>query len=71
MVIHKSIRIHEYLDGWLVRAKTQLTYLQHIQKLVEICQKLGWQLNVEKPELEPKQVFNFIGYQFDLQCGRV
>ena len=28
-------------------------------------------VNVEKSELEPKQVFDFVGYQFDLQSGRV
>ena len=39
--------------------------------LVRICQKLGWLVNVEKSELEPKQVFNFVGYQFDLSAGRV
>ena len=28
-------------------------------------------MNIEKSELDPKQVFNFVGYQFDLQSGRV
>ena len=28
-------------------------------------------MNVEKSELKPKQIFNFVGYQFDLQFGRV
>ena len=39
--------------------------------LVQMCRHLGWLVNIEKSELEPKQVFNFIGYQFDLQSGRV
>ena len=34
-------------------------------------QKLGWLVNVEKSELEAKQVFNFVGYQFDLSAGQV
>ena len=25
----------------------------------------------EEPELDPKQVFNFVGYQFDLNEGKV
>ena len=33
--------------------------------------RLGWLVNEEKSELEPKQVFNFVGYQFDLREGRV
>ena len=35
-----------------------------------MCRSLGW-LNTEKSELDPKQTFNFVGYQFDLQSGRV
>ena len=36
-----------------------------------MCQDLGWLVNIEKSELEPKQIFNFVGYQFDLESGRV
>ena len=71
MAGHKGIRIHQYLDDWLVRAKSRSTCLQHTLTLVEMCQKLGWLVNAEKSELEPKQVFNFVGYQFDLRSGRV
>ena len=71
MAIHRGIRIHQYLDDWLVRATSHQACLQHTQKLVEICQKLGWLVNLDKSELVPKQVFNFVGYQFDLQAGRV
>ena len=71
MAGHKGIRIHQYLDDWLVRAKSHSICLQNTQTLVRICQKLGWLVNSEKSELEPKQVFNFVGYQFDLRSGRV
>ena len=71
MAIHKGIRIHQYLDDWLVRARSLQTCLRHTQMLVKICQDLGWLVNLEKSELEPKQVFNFVGYQFDLRSGRV
>ena len=71
MAGHKGIRIHQYLDDWLVRAKSHSICLQNTQTLVRICQKLGWLVNTEKSELEPKQVFNFVGYQFDLRSGRV
>ena len=71
MAIHKGIRIHQYLDDWLVRARSHQTCLHHTQILVKMCQDLGWLVNLEKSELEPKQVFNFVGYQFDLWSGRV
>ena len=28
-------------------------------------------MNLDKSELEPKQIFDFVGYQFDLRSGRV
>ena len=71
MAIHRGIRIHQYLDDWLVRARYYQACLQHTQSLVKICQDLGWLVNLEKSELEPKQVFDFVGYQFDLRSGRV
>ena len=71
MAIHKGIRIHQYLDDWLVRARSQHLCLQHTRLLVQMCQNLGWLVNLEKSELEPKQVFDFVGYQFDLRSGRV
>ena len=48
MAIHKGIRIHQYLDDWLVRAKSLQTCLRHTQMLVKICQDLGWLVNLEK-----------------------
>ena len=71
MALQKGIRIHQYLDDWLVRASTLHTCLQHTQTLVTLCQELGWLVNKEKSELAPKQVFNFVGYQFDLKEGKV
>ena len=71
MALQRGIRIHQYLDDWLVRALSPNTCLQHTQTLVVLCQDLGWLLNREKSELVPKQVFNFIGYQFDLKEGKV
>ena len=71
MATHKGIRIHQYLDDWLVRAGTHQVCLQHTRILIKMCQDLGWLVNLEKSELEPQQVFNFVGYQFDLRSGRV
>ena len=71
MALQRGIRIHQYLDDWLVRATSHQTCLQHTQTLVALCRELGWLMNKEKSELEPKQVFNFVGYQFDLRQGKV
>ena len=71
MATHKGIRIHRYLDDWLVRSRSHQACLQQTQTLVQLCQDLGWMMNLEKSELQPKQVFDFVGYQFDLTVGRV
>ena len=54
-----------------MRATSHRVCLQHKQVLVKMCQDLGWLVNMDKSELEPKEVFNFMGYQFNLESGRV
>ena len=71
MALQKGIRIHQYLDDWLVRSRSHQICLHHTQTLVALCQVLGWLVNLEKLELEPKQVFDFVGYQFNLKEGKV
>ena len=71
LAMREGIRVHQYLDDWLVRATSYRVCLQHTQTLVSLCRELGWLVNEEKSELEPKQVFNFVGYQFDLKEGKV
>ena len=62
----RGIRIHQYLDDWLVRAPDQETCQLHTQTLLALCHELGWVVNMEKSELTPQQVFNFVGYRLDL-----
>ena len=66
-----GIRIHQYLDDWLVRATSHQACLQLSQNLVALCQVLGRLVNMEKSELESKQIFNFIGNQYNLREGKV
>ena len=66
-----GIRIHQYLDDWLVRALCQETCQRHTLTLLDLCRNLGWVVNRSKSELVPQQVFNFVGYCFDLSQGLV
>ena len=50
MASHKGIRIHQYLDDWLVRARSKQLCSLHTQILVKMCRKLGWLVNIEKSE---------------------
>ena len=71
MAQSQGIRIHQYLDDWLIRAPTKESCHQGTQSLLALCQELGWVVNLQKSELEPKQVFKFVGYQYDLSHGLV
>ena len=66
-----GIRIHQYLDDWLIRAPTRESCHQSTQSLLALCQDLGWVMNLQKSELDPKQVFEFVGYKYDLTLGLV
>ena len=41
LAMKKGIRIHQYLDDWLVRTRSHHTCLQHTQTLVALCRELG------------------------------
>ena len=66
MAQSQDIRIHQYLDDWLVRAPTRESCHQSTQSFLALCQELGWVVNLQKSELEPKQVFEFVVYQYNL-----
>ena len=57
----KGIRVHRYLDD-------QLAW-HNIQTFLALCHDLGWILNLQKSELVLIQVFDIIGYQYDLKKG--
>ena len=67
----RRIQMQQYLDDWLIQAKDKESCHQHTQSLLALCQKLGWIVNLQKSDLEPQQVFNFVGYQHDLDKGLV
>ena len=67
----QGIRIHQYLDDWLLRAPSQEMCLHHTQTLLDLCRSLGWVVNMDKLELVPQQAFDFVGYHFDLSQGLV
>ena len=66
-----GIRIQQYLDDWLIRAPTKESCHRGTQSLLALCQELGWVVNLQKSELDPKQVFEFVGYRYDLSHGLV
>ena len=67
----RGIRVHQYLDDWLLRANTRHQCLVQTKELIQVVQDLGFVINLEKSELEPTQKIDFLGYHFDLIQGKV
>ena len=58
----RGIRLHQYLDNWLIRAQSQIEAQMNTQAVVDLTQSVGRIINQEKSELKPTQVFSFVGY---------
>ena len=56
---------------WLIRSQSQEEALVNTQAMVDLTQSLGWIINQEKLELNPTQVFSFVGYEYHLHSALV
>ena len=66
-----GLSLLQYLDNWLGNAQTKEGTHQRSQLLVQLCAHLGFQLNHDKLELVPTEVFHFVGMNFNLCLGMV
>ena len=71
MALSRGLRIHQYLDDWLIRSQSQEEAQVNTQAVVDLTQSLGWIMNQEKSELKPTQVFSFVGYEYHLDSALV
>ena len=71
MALAEGIRIHQYIDDWLMRTKTKQQCRENTHRLIHLVQSLGWIINFEKSDLIPTQEIKFLGYKFDLRVGLV
>ena len=71
IALSQGVRIHQYLDDWLVRSKDPESCARDVQKLLNLIEKLGWIVNLKKSELKPTQDLEFLGYRFNLPEGLV
>ena len=70
MALSRGIRLHQYLDDWLIRTQFQEEAKVNTQTVVDLTQSLGWIIN-QKSELKPTQVFSFMGYEYHLDSALV
>ena len=61
MALSRGIRIHQYLDEWLIRAQSPEESSHNTKVVVDLTESLGWMINQVKSELIPTQVFFFVG----------
>ena len=71
MALTRGIRLHQYLDDWLIRAQSQKEAQVNNQTVVDLTQSLGQIINQEKSKLKPTQVFLFVGYEYRLDSALV
>ena len=71
MALSRGLRLHQYLDDWLIRSQSQEEALVNTQAVVDLTQSLGWIINKEKSELKPTQVFSLVGYEYNLDSALV
>ena len=51
----EGVKLHVYLDDWLIRADTPEQAQLHAQTTIRVLQFLGWIINFEKSDLTPSQ----------------
>ena len=63
----QGIRVHAYLDNWIIRADSPKQSLQHTRQTIQLLQTLGWTINWKKSMLEPSRILDFLGLHFNLE----
>ena len=71
MALSQGLRLYQYLDDWLIRSQSREEALVNTQAVVDLTQSLGWIINQQKSELNPTQVFSFVGYEYHLDSALV
>ena len=63
------VKLHMYLDDWLLNPGTHQEALEQTSWLRSLCQKLGLVLNLKKSDLIPSQVSTYLGIELDTSVG--
>ena len=67
----RGIRIHVYLDDWLVLAQDRSALERGIQETLSFLRSLGFLVNEGKSHLIPSQEFQYLGLHFNTASSRV
>ena len=61
----RGVRIHAFLDDWLILASSQALCHSHVTQAMDLALDLGFRPNLSKSELTPSQRFTYLGMVFD------
>ena len=69
MALSRGLRLHQYLDDWLIRSQSREEALVNTQAVVDLIQSLGW---IRKNQnWIPLRCFSFVGYEYHLDSALV
>ena len=63
----RGIRVHAYLNDWIIRADSSEQSLLHTNQTIQLLQTLGWTIKWKKSMLEPSRILDFLGLHFNLE----
>ena len=66
----RDIKIHLYLDDWIVPVSSFTQGVTQASVLLQLCRTLGLMINLEKSDLIPSQVFVHLGVHYNLLTYR-
>ena len=62
-----GICMRRYLDDWLVQSSSRESLLRDLQTVLDLCRELGVVVNLEKSNLVPSQVVQYLGVVINTQ----
>ena len=62
-----GIRMRRYLDDWLVQSSSRESLLRDLRTVLDLCRELGVVINLEKSNLVPSQVVQYLGVVINTQ----
>lgn len=67
----RGVRMHVYLDDWLILSQDRLALLAEIPEILSLVGSLGFLINDLKSRLVPAQQFEYLGLHFDTKAQLV
>ena len=67
----RGIDVHQYLDDWLIRARSAKLAEENTKTVLKLVEDLGFVIILEKSELKPTQQIVYLGASYVLQEGIV